>query len=634
MAPRDTRPTLTFTTSTALLDPQWYSAAATTSGPGRTIHTSGQTAQRADGSWPDAFPAQVDQALTNLTAALAGAGAQLRDVVKLTFYVVDWDLSTHGQPLVEAVVAALTTGSGESKTNSNKPVTTLVPVPKLAFPEAKFEIEATAWVGGESRPWSTNDASATTHTAAATPTAVVVDVVVVGGGFSGLMAAHATQQAGLTTVLLEAKHRVGGRSRTQRLRSGPGAVEMGATWINKTTQPTVYGLVQRFGLETAEQYTEGYAVFEMGEGRVVRAVGGDVPVGESGAPEEVQKLIMAIEEGAGRSDIRRWDNFPADEDVSVMEWLNIKGVDTSNPVIQALCSNMVSGIVGREPREVGAQYFLDYVQSGFGYQSLVSEGEMGAQSLKIKTGTSSIATSLASAMQPGTILLNSPVDEIQQLEHDSHPCLVTTSSGQRFKAKKVIMANPTNTYTDIHFTPPLPRAKRAVVSRTKPGIYAKALLTYKEAWWRAAGFSGKVNSTVGPICFGWDVCSDEQNSLAYFVAGDVAAAWHEKSDLQREEAIVEHLARLVGPELADRARDVLEFNCVEWTKEPYIWGAPTSAMGPGLLREYGASLREPVANIHLAGGEFAFEWKGYLEGALTSGQRAADEVIKELVGKV
>ncbi|KAF9630718.1 putative amine oxidase protein [Lasiodiplodia theobromae] len=529
MAPRDTRPTLTFTTSTALLDPQWYSAAATTSGPGRTIHTSGQTAQRADGSWPDAFPAQ------------------------LTFYVVDWDLSTHGQPLVEAVVAALNTANSQ-----NKPVTTLVPVPHLAFPEAKFEIEATAW------------------------------------------------QAGLTTVLLEAKHRVGGRSRTQRLRSGPGAVEMGATWINKTTQPTVYGLVQRFGLETAEQYTEGYA-----------------------------KLIMAIEEGAGRSDIRRWDTFPADEDVSVMEWLNIKGVDTSNPVIQALCSNMVSGIVGREPREVGAQYFLDYVQSGFGYQSLVSEGEMGAQSLKIKTGTSSIATSLASAMQPGTILLNSPVDEIQQLEHDSHPCLVTTSSGQRFQAKKVILANPTNTYTAIHFTPPLPRAKRAVVSRTKPGIYAKALLTYKEAWWRAAGFSGKVNSTVGPICFGWDVCTDgEHNSLAYFVAGDVAAAWHEKSDLQREEAIVEHLARLVGPELADRARDVLEFNCVEWTKEPYIWGAPTSAMGPGLLREYGASLREPVGNIHLAGGEFAFEWKGYLEGALTSGQRAADEVIKELVGKV
>lgn len=277
MAPRDTRPTLTFTTPStpALPDahPQWYSAAATTSGPGRTIHTSGQTAQRADGTWPDTFPAQVEQALANLAAALTGAGATLRDVVKLTFYVVDWDLQAHGQPLVEAVVAALNA--------SHKPVTTLVPVPHLAFPEAKFEIEATAWVGGEAVPWSNpDDDGAASATYAAAPTEV--DVVVVGGGFSGLMAAHETQRAGLATVLLEAKHRVGGRSRTQRLRTGgPGAVvEMGATWINKTTQPTVYGLVQRFGLETAEQYTEGYTIFEMGEGRVVRTVGVDVPVGE------------------------------------------------------------------------------------------------------------------------------------------------------------------------------------------------------------------------------------------------------------------------------------------------------------------------------------------------------------------
>lgn len=335
----------------------------------------------------------------------------------------------------------------------------------------------------------------------------------------------------------------------------------------------------------------------------------------------------------------------------------MKGVDTSNPIIRALCSNMASAIVGREPEEIGAQYFLDYIQSGFGYQSIVSEGEMGAQSLKIKTGmlhcflffifdicgrenvaylvsgTSSIATSLANTMKPGTIILNCPVDEIQQLEDDSHPCLVTTATGENFRAKKVVMANPTNTYSEIHFTPPLPRAKRAVVSRTKPGIYAKALLTYKEAWWRKAGFSGKINSTVGPICFGWDVCTELQNSLAYFVAGDIAAKWHEKSELEREESIIEHLAELVGPELAEQAREVLEFNCVEWTKELYIWGAPTSAMGPGILREYGATLREPVGNIHLAGGEFAFEWKGYLEGALTSGQRAAEEVVKELVGK-
>jgi monoamine oxidase len=46
-----------------------------------------------------------------------------------------------------------------------------------------------------------------------------------------------------------------------------------------------------------------------------------------------------------------------------------------------------------------------------------------------------------------------------------------------------------------------------------------------------------------------------------------------------------------------------------------------------MLRKYGVALREPFENIHFGGGETAFEWKGYLDGANTSGQRAAKEVV-------
>ncbi|GME50457.1 Amine oxidase [Neofusicoccum parvum] len=623
MASRDVRPTQSFVDSNKLPDPQWYSHAASIDGPGRIILTSGQTAQHKDGSWPETFPEQVRQALANLSDALQSAGAAPKDIVKLSFYVVDWDVQEMGLPLVESFLALLSHGAGYTR----RPVTTLIPVPKLAFPEAKFEIEAMACVNDRARPWS-DGRSATTH---AVPP-IEVDVVVVGGGFSGLMAATEAQQAGLNTILLEAKHRVGGRSRTQKLKSGPGSVELGATWINKTTQPTIYGLTQKFGLETSEQYVDGLSIYQFEDGTVVQ--GGDDLFAQPGeGAEEMQKLVMIIHAGASAVNIHEWDDFPADEDLSFIEWMKKKGVDTDSPRVQAMCSSLTTAVVGREPDEVGAQYFLDYIQSGFGYESIVSEGELGAQSLKIKTGTSSIATSLASTMRPGSIILNCPVDAIQQSESGSHPCLVTTAIGDSYKAKKVIMANPTNTYTEINFTPPLPSTKRSVVNRTKPGIYAKVLLTYTDAWWKKAGLVGKVTSFVGPICFGWDVSDDLQNSLAYFISGNIAAKWHEKSELEREEAIIEHLAQLVGPELADKARDVLEVNYVEWTKEPYIWGAPTCAMGPGLLKRYGKAFREPVRNLHFAGGEFGFEWKGYLEGALTSGQRAAKEVITLLCEK-
>jgi monoamine oxidase len=43
-------------------------------------------------------------------------------------------------------------------------------------------------------------------------------------------------------------------------------------------------------------------------------------------------------------------------------------------------------------------------------------------------------------------------------------------------------------------------------------------------------------------------------------------------------------------------------------------------------------LREPVGNLHFAGTETAGDWKGYMEGAVRSGERAAKEVIDGLSG--
>jgi monoamine oxidase len=94
------------------------------------------------------------------------------------------------------------------------------------------------------------------------------------------------------------------------------------------------------------------------------------------------------------------------------------------------------------------------------------------------------------------------------------------------------------------------------------------------SWWKNAGLQGNFMSTEGPTCFSWDVSDDskKQYSLALFVAGDTAAAWHQLSELGREEAFLNHLASLVGPGLADKMRDILDVMAMEWTKEPYLDG--------------------------------------------------------------
>ena len=75
------------------------------------------------------------------------------------------------------------------------------------------------------------------------------DVVIIGGGFAGVTAARDLQKRGLSTIVLEARDRLGGRTFYEE-RNGF-HVELGGTWIH-WTQPFVWAEKERYGLEVQE----------------------------------------------------------------------------------------------------------------------------------------------------------------------------------------------------------------------------------------------------------------------------------------------------------------------------------------------------------------------------------------------
>ena len=103
----------------------------------RTVYVSGQVSIDADGIVVGAgdLAAQTEQVMENLTTALSAAGASLRDVVKITTFVVGY------KPEHRAVISEV---RGRYLPADNPPASTLVGVQALAGPEWLIEIEATA----------------------------------------------------------------------------------------------------------------------------------------------------------------------------------------------------------------------------------------------------------------------------------------------------------------------------------------------------------------------------------------------------------------------------------------------------------------------------------------------------------
>jgi enamine deaminase RidA (YjgF/YER057c/UK114 family) len=107
---------------------------------GRQIYVAGQVGWDAQGRFPSAaLAAQVKQALENIRAVLAEAGATPAQVVRLTWYVTSRD-EYYAQ--LKDIGAAYRAVMGK-----HFPVMSVVQVVALMEAQAKVEIEATAVIG-------------------------------------------------------------------------------------------------------------------------------------------------------------------------------------------------------------------------------------------------------------------------------------------------------------------------------------------------------------------------------------------------------------------------------------------------------------------------------------------------------
>lgn len=287
-------------------------------------------------------------------------------------------------------------------------------------------------------------------------------------------------------------------------------------------------------------------------------------------------------------------------------------------------------MLGQDPRDISALYFLTYCKSGGGLLQMRSDRKGGGQHLRLRQGTQMIANGLADALPSGTVRLSTAVSAITQ--DGTSDVEVVTANQQTLRTRKVISTVPSPVLKDIAFTPKLPPSKQLWAESSCYGYYTKAMMVFKTPFWVENGYCGLTQSFRGPASVIRDTSSppDNKHVLTCFMSGDPGRAWAALPTREREEALVQQIGSLYGAEV-EASRDFIEMVTYEWINDVYAgWGCPCPALAPGVLDILSGGIRDPFNNVHFAGTETAIEWRGYMEGALRSGERAAAEVVKDL----
>ena len=443
------------------------------------------------------------------------------------------------------------------------------------------------------------------------------DVVVVGAGFAGLSAARDLVQFGHDVVVLEGRDRVGGRSSTTTLADTP--VDLGGSFVGPT-QDAVIALAKELGCETVRTHSRGKNLIRW-RGRV-RSYHSTIPRLSIIELLDVSRIQWRFERVCRRVPVDEpWTSSIADilDSKTLDQWLRYVHASASTRDLMAIMARVTWGC---EPQEVSMLHAVRYVKAAGGLGRML-DVEGGAQQDRFPGGTQQIALRMAEELGE-RVVLNAVVRSIAR--HTDGTLTVGSDRGD-VAAKAVIVAVPPEHRAGITFDPALPPEYEKLTEHWPQGNLSKAYVAYDTPFWRENGYSGEALSDEGPVFITFDVSPSDAGPGILLGFTDARRFDPLPAERRREQAL-EGFATLFG----DAARHPIDYLDHCWGTEEFAPGGPTAAVPPGSWTTYGPWLRKPVNGIFWAGTETADEWTGFLDGAVRSGKRAADEVHRALAG--
>ncbi|WP_449061188.1 flavin monoamine oxidase family protein [Planomonospora algeriensis] len=445
-----------------------------------------------------------------------------------------------------------------------------------------------------------------------------VDVVVVGAGLAGLLAARRLHQAGVNVVVCEAKDRAGGRMLTMTSATGV-SVDAGAAWVGPG-QKAVLALLEELGIGLVPQYDDGANLLHV-DGRTYRYQGNIPPVGLIGLLD-LGRAQYALDRMARRLGPPLWHGAYARRlDAQTFGGWMRRHVHThaGRMVLEAATA---SGF-GCLPDALSLLAFAAHVGGAGGLSSLLEVS--GALKYRIAGGAGSLTTRLVADLD-GRVLTGHPVTHISRTDRTAW--VKGPAGGAPITARHVLIATDPATAQAIAHDPPLPTARADLQRRWQMGHAGKAHLVYSRPWWRDQGLTGAAITERGLARMTFDVSPPDPDAPGVLLAFVDLSTVDDPNLLrsgatpERERQVLDDLEALFG----ERVRDRLDYLEHDWTAEPWQSGC-VPAPPPGLLASHHPWLTRPVGPLHWAGAETSYLWEGHMDGAVRSADRAVTEIL-------
>ena len=414
-------------------------------------------------------------------------------------------------------------------------------------------------------------------------------VVIMGAGLAGLSAAYKLKQKGFKVTVLESQKRVGGRVFSHNIQPDL-VIELGGEWVGNS-HTRIHELCSEFNLELENNQFDTHLIYKDEY----------FPAGKWDYSESWNKKFDQI--------IKEYENFSDADKLALdqYDWWRFlinKGCEGRDLEIRELLD---STDFGESIRHVSAFAALaEYAESS----------EKNEMDLKIKGGNKMLAEKLADAIGRENILFDHKVSRVKQTDKVSVVC----TNGKSFTADKVVCALPTFAMSKIDWQPGLPENKAKAIQELQYARINKRAILFNERFWKVENFDLITDEMPHYFYHATKNQKAKEGVLISYTIGEKAAVaanrTHDRYQKELETTLSPHFGKL-----DHLVKDQLN----------YYWGADERTMGAYALYGIGQwftvkpILAEPFEHIHFAGEHIA-DWQGFMEGAINTGEDAADAI--------